>query len=346
MNKIRLGILGYGQIVQLVHINNIKKISDIELVAISECNNKNIAVASNISPNTELISEYKNLLRRKDIDAVIIALPNNLHKEASIEAINYGKHIYLEKPIASNLQEARQILNLWSESDVIGMVGFNFRFNKEIQVVKKHLEKNLIGKIQEIKTIFSSNSELLPDWKKSRESGGGALLDLGSHHIDMVHFLTEKKFCEIYADIKSINSEHDTAKIHGILEDGTVVKSLFSINTTNEDIIEIKGSSGKILFDRFSLLNTRIILSNRKSIIDKVESIRLNILSFLKDKDNLSRIINRRYEPSYYNSLYYFINCLKNNLKPKPDFYDGYYTLEVIDKAEESSKINKRVKLN
>ncbi len=149
-------------------------------------------------------------------------LPNHMHAAPTISALNNGKHVLLEKPMAMNAQEAREIVEASKKAgdDVKGMLAFNYRFLPAVALAKELIEEGRLGKVHEYRAAYLHESLTRPSaratWRQSRElSGTGALGDLGSHVIDMALYLL--------GAIKGIMGKTYTVKQELPSRDGTMV---------------------------------------------------------------------------------------------------------------------------
>ncbi len=319
MSKLKIGILGCGRIAQLVHLKILTSLPKAELVAFAESDTVSRQLAKRFAPNALAFADYREVLELPEIQAVVICLPNVLHAEAAIRALQKGKHVYLEKPFATNLEDAGEILSIWRGSGRIGMMGFNQRFHPVIRDFKRNIQSGKIGKVLSVRSVMSQAERNLPAWKKFRDTGGGVLLDLASHHMDLIHFLFEEKIVEILAQIESRQSEGDYATLRLRLASGLLIQSLFSMNAaTPEDRFEIDTAKKKFTMDRYRSFDRQ---------------------NFLK------KMIWPTYEPSYQAALTYFIEAIQSGRQAAPDFTDGFRSLQVIAAAEESAKTGKAVSL-
>jgi UDP-N-acetylglucosamine 3-dehydrogenase len=258
-SNINVGLIGCGRIARLVHLNILRNHPILTLSVVAEPHLSNREKATAIVPDAVFVSDYNELLRHEDIDAVIICLPNSLHADAAEAALRHGKHVYLEKPIALDIKDAGTVVKAWEESDLTGMIGFNFRFNPLYNSLRELIGAGAIGGVSHVRTVFSSSEISMPDWKKSRASGGGALLDLGSHHIDLIGYILRSEIREVYATIRSLVTEHDHTELELIMENGVHAQSSFTINSLDEDKVEVYGASGKLAVDRYNSYNVEIM---------------------------------------------------------------------------------------
>jgi hypothetical protein len=132
-------------------------------------------------------------------------------------------------------------------------VGFNLRFNPLYTSLKGHIEAGAVGDVVCVRTVFTSSGRSLPEWKKSRSTGGGALLDLASHHVDLMRYILGNEVTQISARIRSHTTEDDIAILEYKTSDDIAVQSYFSISSADEDKIEDFGTGP--LADRYNSLN-------------------------------------------------------------------------------------------
>ena len=258
MPKLKIGLIGCGRIVELVHLNVLRALPDVELVALAESDSQRRESASQRAPGVLALSDYQDLLARPQVEAVLICLPNALHAEAAVAAFDQGKHVYLEKPLATNLDEAHRVLMAWRRAGKVGMIGFNLRFNPLYQALQRHLQSGRLGPLVSARSVFSTSTRPLPQWKQARHSGGGVLLDLASHHVDLVHFLFNQPVRKVTATVRSQRCEGDSAMLQLRLADDVLVQSFFSMSAVEEECFEIYGQAGKLAIDRYVSVDVEI----------------------------------------------------------------------------------------
>jgi len=198
MNKTKLGLVGLG-CVGRVHLQNCLNLKSAELVAASDISKKALDSARKMGVK-KTYEDYEQLLNDSNIDAVIIALPTHLHACCAKKAADAGKHIVLEKPLARNVVEGKDILSAVRKNGVKLMVGYPWRFFSRFQALKQKVKRGELGEVQMAHAINISSGPFfhraenhiprpVPDWWFKRElTGGGALMDLGSHMINLVRW--------------------------------------------------------------------------------------------------------------------------------------------------------------
>jgi len=188
--------LGY---IGKVHLRNSQKIANADLEAVADVSKRALSEAKRAGAK-KTYTDYEDLLKDPQIDAVIIGLPTHLHTDCATRAAENGKHIMLEKPIANNTSDAREIISTAQRHNVKLMVGYPLRFTKVFSDLKNRL---ITGELGDVVTAYAANVSTgpfmhraqghapipVPDWWFRRElTGGGALIDLGSHMINLLRW--------------------------------------------------------------------------------------------------------------------------------------------------------------
>lgn len=194
MNKVRVGIIGVG-FMGLIHAKICKELYSTELVAVADSNEnrlKDICAKLNVKGYLD----YHDLLGREDIDAVIIATPEDKHLEPTTAAADAGKHILLEKPIASTLIDADKIIESANKNNVKLMVGHTLRFEANYVKIKQGIQSGILGKIIMITT---RRNGIYSDAKRFAGRVPVSLY-LGIHDADVVLWYINKPPIRVYAE--------------------------------------------------------------------------------------------------------------------------------------------------
>jgi predicted dehydrogenase len=187
---LRVGVIGAG--IGATHLAAYAQLPRVEIVALAGLDDdrvKRVAAEYNI-PRT--YREYQDLLAAPDIDAVSVCLPNALHAPVSIEAMRAGKHVLVEKPLARNSEEAAEMAKVAEETGKILMVSFDKRYRGDVQWIKEYIDSGALGKIYYAKAHWMRRQGIprLGSWFVSKEmAGGGPLIDLGVHVLDIAMYL-------------------------------------------------------------------------------------------------------------------------------------------------------------
>ena len=153
---LKVGVIGCGRFAQAVHLPNLRGLPGAELVALAEPDPNRRQEASRCVPAATVYAGYRDLLKMRGLEAVIVSVPTGLHGEVAIAAMQLGKHLYLEKPISTSLEEADKVMSVWKQSGVTGMVGFNYRFNALYQAAQVQIQAGTLGALVGARSVFST----------------------------------------------------------------------------------------------------------------------------------------------------------------------------------------------
>ncbi len=201
MKELNIGLIGAGLIgrthsiaFKLAKGFFAEKLKDVSLKVLAEENEETARTGALNLGFDEWTADYHELLGRKDIQMVIIAVPNYKHKEIVLEAVTSGKHVLCEKPLALNAKDAKEIYDAAQKAGIKHGIGFNYRKAPAIMLIKRWVEKGLFGDAVSYRSSFiqdwglDANGPL--SWRFQKKlAGSGSLGDLGSHAIDMGRFL-------------------------------------------------------------------------------------------------------------------------------------------------------------
>ena len=137
--------------------------------------------------------DYRELLARPDVDAIAVTSPDFCHEEHAVAALEAGKHVFCEKPMAITIEGCDRILNTWGRSGTRLMVGFNMRYMSIFRVMKEIVDSGAIGEIKAVWVrhfVGFGGDFYYHDWHATRKNATSLLLQKGSHDIDMIHWIS------------------------------------------------------------------------------------------------------------------------------------------------------------
>ena len=190
MSKIKIAIVGTGNISN-VHIKAYLKNPNVELYAFCDINEEKLKARGAEYGVTRLYTDEETMLRElPEIDAVSVCTWNSAHAPCTILALRYGKHVLCEKPMAMNASEAQAMIDASKKYGKKLMVGFVRRFGNDAAITKDFIDAGNLGDVYYAKTTYLRRNGCPGGWfgDKSR-SGGGPLIDLGVHVIDLARYL-------------------------------------------------------------------------------------------------------------------------------------------------------------
>lgn len=193
MNQVRIGIIGVrgrGKMAFNWHCPD----GDSIVVAGADINEEHLELfKKDVNEDAFTTTDYKEMLKRKDIDAVAIMSPDNFHEEHAIAALEAGKHVYCEKPLAITVDGCDNILRAWKKSGKHLMMGFNMRYMPMIRTMKEIINSGTIGEVKAVwcrHFVGFGSKFYYHDWHANSDNSTSLLLQKGSHDIDVIHWLT------------------------------------------------------------------------------------------------------------------------------------------------------------
>jgi len=320
--QVRIGIAGCGQLTQQVHLPCLIGLSSAAIVAIADTSTQRLNACAVLVPSALRFDSLEDMLTEPKLDAVLVATPTGDHARHASLVLAAGKALYLEKPMASSLSEAEQLLVQAQSCDALAMMGFNYRFNPLLIHAGKLASQ---APIQEFKSTFSLAPKQLPGWKTQRQTGGGVLLDLASHHFDLISNHFGFKVSAVEATITSDQSEEDTASVTLYAPTGATALCSFSLCSGEVDSFSFRNANGSFGFSRYNPWSYPLLPPQ----------------NFIKY--HLERYRSPWKEPSFRRSLSAWIQAIQQHTPPPVSLSDGLEAMRLIDAAERSSVLKRRV---
>lgn len=287
----------------------------------------------------EIYSDFRRLLERKDIDIVTIATPPNFHKEHAVGAAQAGKHIMLEKPMATNFEDARAIRDAVDKAKVKSVVSFVLRWNPLIEIIKQQLHDNAIGR------VFFGEVDYFHGvgpwykqyaWNVKKDMGVSSLLSAGCHAVDCLRWFMGGEIVEVtqYStfgkgeDFKEYEYDPTTCMICRFA-DGRIGKVASCIECLQPYVFNINlvGTTGTI--------KNNMVYSKSKY---PGQTSWVTIPTVLPDSGDVA------HHPFTF-EVANLVESIENNTESRVNVAEAFKTHEVIYAADLSAKENRPVKL-
>ena len=348
MDQIGFGVIGVGTI-GVSHIRWLQSIPDVKVVAAADISKENLNRAKKLFNIPNTYSDYRDLLKDPQVDAVIVSTPPEFHEQQVIDAAEAGKHIFCEKPMAINLEECDNMIDAVKSAGVKFQIGFDSRFNIAYMKAKRMIENGEIGKPVMIRanrrsaTIWWRPPEKMPDfWLWDWEKGGGPIIEQCIHEIDLSRWFFGSEAVRVYCELGSLVRKLKCGDNAGILiryENGgiAIIDTSFSLPAGHPfDVrLEILGSEGRIDVD--------LLISNLtvKSMVSK-----------FKERHPIPMLLGGggpwlgSWEAEcHLNELRHFVKCIRENKDPRVTGIDGKRALEIALAAVKSGLLKRPVEL-
>jgi predicted dehydrogenase len=326
--KTRAGIIGAGGISQVAHIPNLSTEEGVEIVALSDIDPTRAAMVAKRFRIPKWYDEPEEMLRRTELDCVFITTPTISHLPLCRFALESGADVFVEKPFARNVSEARQIVETAEREKRIVMVAMNHRFREDSAHLKKLVQN---GELGDILTIRSGWLKRLGVWGRPywftdpKLAGGGALMDLGLQMIDLALFIVS--FIPMVEAVGSHSNKilglqvEDTASAFIRLADDIAFQLDVSwANCAQEDIAYtiFTGSQGSA-----SLNPLRLVRRQRDRVMNMTPPGLGNQIQL--------------YRQSFRTEISHFINCVQRRTTPLSNGREAVAVLEVIERLYKSA---------
>ena len=228
--NLRVGIIGMGLYAAIEHVPMLRETGRVEIVAASRRDAKRLELARRELSIPQVFTDWREMLEKTELDAVVVATPHNAHLEPTLAALDRGLHVLLEKPLATSIADASAILNAVRKSDRVVMMGVNRRGEPSWQSAKRALDSGAIGQVRQISAVvwidMRAFREAIPfsrpiqDWLETSEMmktfmldfiqpgywrtdpaqmGGDLFADTGSHLVDVMLWLGGASPVEVLA---------------------------------------------------------------------------------------------------------------------------------------------------
>ena len=203
MNKIiRIGIIGCGGIANGKHMKSLSRVADCEMVAFCDIIPERAEEAAKAygTPDAKTYTDYKELLKDTTIDVVHVCTPNRSHSFITVDALEAGKHVMCEKPMAINSAEAKKMIDAAKRTGKKLSIGYQSRFRDDAIYMKQEAEDGTFGDIYYAKAT-ALRRRAVPTWGvflDEKEQGGGPLIVIGTHALDLTLWMMNNykpKYC-------------------------------------------------------------------------------------------------------------------------------------------------------
>lgn len=205
MRKIRAGMIGAG-FMGRVHTEAIRRLGNVEVAAVAGVSEEEARAFGQSMGIERTTGDYRKVLEDPSIDAVHVCTPNVLHHPISKAAMEAGKHVLCEKPMAMSETEARDLVEIARKTGLVNCVNHNLRYYPVVQQIRRMIEHGELGEILVVQGTYSQDWLLYDtdfNWRIESKDNGALRTtgDIGSHWMDMIQHLTGLKIKSLCADL-------------------------------------------------------------------------------------------------------------------------------------------------
>ncbi len=365
MNEIGVGLVGY-RFMGRAHSNAYRQVArffDVDpaprMVALCGRNEAAVREAAASLGWEGYETDYGRMLEREDIGLVDISSSGDTHHEFALAALEAGKHVFCEKPLANTLSEAREMMEAAQRAGTVNMVCHNYRRVPAVQLARKFVDEGRIGEIRHWRAVYLQDWLLDPKspltWRLRKETGGaGPLADLGSHLVDLAHFLVGS-ITEVTGVAETFVKERplegtDGAEMGEVTVNeaaaflarfengaiGTFEMSPLVPGRKAREFFEINGSKGSVLFDLERMNELQVYFEDDPPEASGFRTILVTEPEhpYMEGWWPPGHIIG--YEHTFVHTVKDLLGGIAVGGSPAPTFEDGYRTQAVLDAVEQS----------
>ena len=332
MDKIRVGVIGMGRFGEL-HALAYKRIDGAILTAVSSRNKDHVdAMAQKYGAKG--YTDYNELLRDPEVDAVSISVTPGVQKEIAVKAMKAGKHVLMEKPIAITMEDAEVIVKTAEESGVVAMVGYVERFNPSLRRTKALIQNGRIGEVYKVSSRRASKFGVKPDWVF--EDVGMMIHNIG-HDLDILRWMIDDDVQSVFAMggsyMRRVQGQPDNLSLlirfkrggMGLIENSWTLPSRYAMEE-NDMYLDIMGTEGVLKINNF---DQTITMCNEEMGFWNPGILRWP--GGIAEDSGLEHYALK-------DELEYFIKAIQKKVKPILTAKEATYILKVLIAANESER--------
>ena len=341
MSTLKVGVIGCGSIAKFRHLPEYEANKDVEIVAVCDIIEERVKEFAE-EYNAKGYTNYEELLADDSIDVISVCLPNYLHAPVSIAASNAGKHVLVEKPMATSREEAEAMIEAAKTSGKKLMIGHNQRFVSSHEKAKEIIASGEIGKIYSFRTAFGHpgpegwSVDGRDSWFFNKEEAFiGAMGDLGVHKSDLIRYILGEEFTEVAAIVEGnakTDSDVDDNAVCLLRSESGIIGTLtasWAYNSSEDNSTVIYGEKATLRLEDDPDYSLIASYTNGQTVKYELGQIQSNDAG----GQTTSHVID------------HFIESIQADRDPLITGEEGLKSLNIILAALESSETGKRIKI-
>jgi predicted dehydrogenase len=345
---VKLGVIGSGRVAETRHLPVLRSLPDVDIVAVADIDLDRLNWVADRFHVKHRYSHPLALLENPAIEAVAVCVPAQFHVEVALAALDAGKHLLIEKPLALRLDECDRLIERAGQSPRKVMVGFNMRWHRLVRQAREMIQQQRLGPVEVIRTAFTSGIRYrrdVPEWRKRRELGGGGLVELAVHQFDLWRFLLRTEVEEIFVMSRSGQWDDETVAITARMANGLLANTVISQGTGGSYEVEICGQGGRLQLSCYRSAGLEFSLTAGRQ--GKLRTPLQKTVRLLKELPQAVLVTRQGgpYLASYRAEWQHFIDCIKRDTPVESTLEDGRRALQVVLAAAVSASRGQPVKV-
>jgi predicted dehydrogenase len=359
--KIRIGIIGAG-FARTVQIPAFQKIAGAEVVSIASAHRENAEKVARDFGIAHYTDNWRETVERDDVDLICITTPPVFHREMTLYALDRGKHILCEKPMAMNAAEALEMLEKSKEKNVLALIDHELRFLNGRRRAFEMIRAGEIGKIRHAKYNFRAphrgDAGLPWTWWSDEKQGGGALGAIVSHVFDTLRWFTDAEISDVFCQLQTHVKERRDEKNGEMREVTTDDEANLILRFSGSDFVEDATANISTSMVEYPVYQNRVELFGTKGAIRVEYDGELFVgkageENWTKVDLSLNEAVEGARNTGWNNGFLAFATEIIDALKQgktgvanAATFEDGYKIQLALDAARESNASGRMIKIN
>jgi predicted dehydrogenase len=341
-----LAIVGCGSVAEHKHLHAILQTPGVRIAALVDPDPARVECLGRLA-NGARRRTLEDVAADPSIQAAAVLVPPAQHAAVARPLLSAGKHVLVEKPITLALEEADELVALARGAAGRTMMAFHMRFHRLVQRARTFILEGGVGTVESIRTVWNSPRQelVLPAWKLARDSGGGALVELGVHHFDLWRHLLDAQVESVYAITRSGSREDTAAMVTAKMTNGVLATGSFSEATSHDIELEISGTRGRLRvsclrFEGFEWTPTQGTPGGWRTRMARLQELLSSLPEGLP-----AGFRGGDYMNSFVGLWHGFARCIRGEDRLTPSLEDGREALRVVRAAVESARSGQAVRL-
>ncbi len=309
--------------------------TDVQVTVVADADGAARARALARVPGARAEADWRTALDHSHLDAVVVTLPTPLHAEVAMAAIARRLALYLEKPLASTVEQATAIRAAWRAAPLTMAVGFNARFHPLLMQLRQHVRDGHIGEPRLLRSTFTVAARYDGSWRHHATDGGGVLHDLASHHVDLARYLLDRSLVRVNATRATPDGGGESVCATGEIEGGVLFSATWASGAIDDDVVEMVGTRGAVRLSRYEDL----ALTCRGTATPGVGARMARTMpSPQAIRFGLARRAAPWNDPSFAASLDNFLDAARRGASVVPGVDEGWYAARAVAAIAEAAR--------
>jgi predicted dehydrogenase len=346
--QIGIGIIGCGQVAIQGHLPALCHVSGATVIAAADLDANRLQRAAEQFNIPRRYPNDSQLLQDPDVAVVAVCVPARFHVAVASAALDAGKHVLVEKPLALSLSECSQLVRHAEQSPGVSTVGFNMRWHRLVRQARAMIQRGELGPIHMIRTVMARQghqADAGPQWRTRRELGGSALIETGAHAYDLWRFLLDSEVEEVFGLTHSEYSDDDMGSVVARMADGALAATSIVQGTGSQYDIDIFGERGLLQLSCLQFDGLHFLPASRRPGDPQVRF--AGLMHTLKELPRalFSRSGKSDHAASFVGEWQHLVDCVRLGKQPECTLVDGQRAVQVALAAVQSASIGQPVRV-